>query len=196
MRAKSGLVGLIAAALLASGARAAESDFVARFMGAPPGKTKTYACFNRVYDPAHLAAHPQQNVKTMALLAVADPEDADSIDLRIGVTFRTRNGKLETEGSCFTGHVEGEPADASGLHCSVACDGGAFELSLRTDGAIGLGIPEGARLWKPGSDDPGGNVHGAFGPDDKVFRLDRAALRECAPLGADKEEKARLSRAR
>ncbi len=165
-------------------------------MGAPPGKTKTFACFTRIYDPAHLAAHPQQNVKTMMLLAVADPEDADTIDLRIGVTFRTRKGTLETEGSCFTGHVEGEPVDDSGLHCSVACDGGAFDVALRADGAVRLGIPEGARLWKPGSDDPSGNVHGAFGPDDKVFRLDRAALKECAPLAADEEEKARLTRAR
>jgi hypothetical protein len=132
----------------------------------------------------------------MTLLAVADPENAEAIDLRIGVAFRTRTGTLETEGSSFSGHVEGEPAGASSLHCSVACDGGAFDISLRVDGAVRLGIPEGARLWKPGSDDPSGNVHGAFGPDDKVFRLDRAALRECAPLAADKDEKARLSRAR
>jgi hypothetical protein len=47
-------------------------------------------------------------------------------------------------------------------------------------------------LWKPGSDNPDDNVHGAFGVDDKLFRLDRAALDQCLPLAADKNEKARL----
>ena len=57
-----------------------------------------------------------------------------------------------------------------------------------------VGIPAGARLWKPGADNPDDNVHGAFGPDDKLFRLDRAALGECLPLAVDKDERSRLTR--
>ncbi|MBV8473321.1 MAG: hypothetical protein JO107_17150, partial [Hyphomicrobiales bacterium] len=72
----SGWMTIALAVLPAFTANAAESDFVARLMGAPPGKTAAFACFTRVYDPAHLAAHPQQNVKTMMLLAVADPANA------------------------------------------------------------------------------------------------------------------------
>jgi hypothetical protein len=194
---KLGYLGLAVAALLtASGAQAAGDPFIARFMGAALGKAKTFACFNRVYDPAHLTAHPEQNVKTMMLLAVVDPDSPDEIDLRIGVTFRTRNGMLETDGICASPHAEGEPSDATSAHCSVNCDGGAIDVELKANGSVLLGIPEGARLWKPGSDDPDANVRGAFGPDDKLFRLDRAALGQCLPLAVDKDEKASLLRAR
>jgi hypothetical protein len=193
---RTGFLGLAAATLVAtSGAQAAGDAFITRFMGVAPGKAKTFACFNRVYAPEHLAAHPRQNVKTMMLLAVVDPANADAIDLRIGVAFRTRKGALETEGNCVSPRAEGEAGVVSSAHCSVACDGGAIDVALKANGSALLAIPAGARLWKPGSDDPGANVHGAFGPDDKLFRLDRAALDACAPLAADKDEKARLSRA-
>ncbi len=190
----AGLCALVAAAP----AEAAESGFIARFLGAEPSKTaESFACFNRVYDPAHLASHPQQNVKTMTLLAVVDPTNPDEVQLRFGVTFRSRKGMLETNGGCVVMNGEGGAAPSlTTVHCNVDCDGGAIDVTLKTDGNVLVAIPAGARLWKPGADNPDDNVHGAFGPDDKLFRLDRAALDQCLPLAADKNEQARLKSGR
>jgi hypothetical protein len=191
-----GWLGMAAlSALVASApAEAAESGFIARFIGVEPSKTAdAFACFNRVYDPAHLASHPQQNVKTMTLLALVDPANVDEVQLRFGVTFRTRKGMLETNGGCAVVSGEGDAAaSANTAHCNVDCEGGAIDVTLKTDGNVLVGIPAGARLWKPGDDNPDDNVHGAFGPDDKLFRLDRASLSECLPLAVDKDERARL----
>lgn len=193
-----GWIGMAALSALvaAAPAEAAESGFIARFLGAEPSKTAdAFAYFNRVYDPAHLAQHPQQNVKTMMLLAVVDPANSDEVQLRFGVVFRTRKGMLETNGGCAVVSGEGDAAaSASAAHCNVDCDGGAIDVTLKTDGNVLVGVPAGARLWKPGDDNPDDNVHGAFGPDDKLFRLDRAALGECLPLAVDKDERARLTR--
>jgi hypothetical protein len=186
----------VAALLAAAPAESAESGFIAGFLGAEPSKTAdSFACFNRVYDPAHLALHPQQNVKTMTLLAVVDPANPDEVQLRFGVTFRSRKGMLETNGGCAAPSGEGGAAPSlTTAHCNVDCDGGAIDVTLKTDGAVLVGIPAGARLWKPGADNPDDNVHGAFGPDDKLFRLDRAAFGECLSLAVDKDERARLTR--
>jgi hypothetical protein len=193
-----GWLGLVVALLGATRAEAAGGGFLASFMGAEPSKSiETFACFNRVYDPAHLAQHPQQNVKTMMLLAVVDPANADEVQLRFGVTFRSRKGMLETNGGCAVVNGEGgAAASATTVHCGVDCDGGAIDVTLKTDGNVLVGVPAGARLWKPGADNPDDNVHGAFGPDDKLFRLDRATLGECLPLAVDKDERARLARGR
>ena len=110
-----GWIGLTAlsAFVAAASAQAAESAFIAGFLGAAPSKSAdSFACFNRLYDPAHLAAHPQQNVKTMTLLAVVDPANADEVQLRFGVTFRSRKGMLETNGGCAVASGEGGAARA------------------------------------------------------------------------------------
>jgi hypothetical protein len=167
-------------------------DFVSRLLGHPAAKGKTYACFTRVYDPAHLASHPQQNVRSMILLVVMDSDNPDSYQLRIGSHFRTRKGILDTAGDCGVPHDAGA---AAGAHCGVACDGGEIDVALKDKDAVMLSIPEGARLWKPGADD-NASVHGAFGPDDKLFRLERSRAAECAEEGADASEKALLKRIR
>jgi hypothetical protein len=168
-------------------------------MGRTPGKGKTFACFTRAYDEAHLSAHSLQNVRAMKLLVKIDSEAGDSYDLVIGVNFRSRKSMFETEGDCASPHAEGEsaapaPAGPAGVHCAIACDGGAIDVALKDNGSVLLTIPNGARVWKPGSIDPDENVHGAFGEDDKLFRLDRASLSQCEPLGADKSEKAALAK--
>ena len=38
------------------------SKFVSFLAGKRPGEGKTFACFVRKYDGAHLARHPQQNI--------------------------------------------------------------------------------------------------------------------------------------
>jgi hypothetical protein len=195
------LLGLLAAFFLsgwAAGAALADpaqnsDDFVKRLMGGTPGKGKTFACFNRVYDEPHLASHPRQNVRAMSLLVVVDAENPDSYNLRIGVNFRNRKHFFETSGDCGNPHTEGAAGGAYTAHCGVACDGGAIDVALKDNGSVLLTIPDGARVWRPGAED-NDTVHGAFGEDDKLFRVDRVDLAQCAALGTDKGERAALTR--
>jgi hypothetical protein len=177
-----------------AGPATSSQDFIKRLMGRAPGKGKTVACFNRVYDEAHLASHPQQNVRNMTLLIVMDSGNPDSYSLRIGVNFRNRKHYFETDGDCMSLHPEGEAGGAYAAHCGVACDGGSIDVALKDNGSVLLTIPDGARVWRPGADD-NDTVRGAFGADDKLFRVDRAELPQCLPLAADKDEKAALARA-
>jgi hypothetical protein len=188
--------GLAAALLCSSGALAAGDDFVSRFFGATPGKGKTFACFDRAYDAAHLAGHPKQNVRTMRLLGVADSSDPTSVDVRIGVVFRSTRTPFNTEGTRGMVHGDAGTASVSTAHCGVACDGGSIDVTLKTDGSVLVGIPDGARIWDPNTEGapPDNHVSRKFGADDDLFRLDRAALPECVSLASDRAEKARLRR--
>jgi hypothetical protein len=168
-------------------------DFVKRLMGRAPGKGKTFACFNRLYDEPHLASHPKQNVRTISLLVAFDSENPDSYNLRIGVNFRNRKHFFETGGDCGNPHAEGEAGGAYVAHCGIACDGGKIDVALKDNGSVLMTIPDGARVWRQGAED-NDTVHGAFGEDDKLFRIDRVALAQCVALGSDKSEKAALTR--
>ncbi len=180
-------------------------DFVKRLLARAPAIGTTYACFERVYDAAHLASHPQQNVETMTLLvkytiaAHPDPGEAPQYELRIGVKFRQAKRMKEVDGECSATHPENDPNGPVAAHCGVACDGGAIDVALKDNGAMLVTIPAGARTWTPGADDKQDEadreaLHGGFGTDDKLFRLDRADMRQCLVLAADRKEKAQMTR--
>src|SRR5258708_3495567 len=140
---------VITAALALSGfafPAAAAGDFTTKLMGRAPGKGKTIACFNRVYDEAHLAAHPQQNVRAMTLMISISSDDPGSLDLRIGTNFRSRKILFQSEGNCA--HPE---AGAASAPCSVACDGGSIGVALKDNRSVLLTIPACARVSPPGA---------------------------------------------
>jgi len=189
-----------AAAATAAGVETPE-DFAKKLLGREPVKGATYACFDRLYDAGHLASHPQQNVRAMVVLAIyiIDPagEDAPRYDLRIGVNFRKSAHMAEVEGDCRALKPENDSDGPVTAHCSVACDGGRIDVALKDNGSILVTIPDGARTSDESPD--GSNVrrlHGGFGADDKLFRVDRADLRQCLELGADKDEKTAMQRQR
>ena len=90
-------------------------------------------------------------------------------------------------------HVEEGASGPLSAHCSIACDGGSIEVALKNDGSIYVTIPEGARVWTPGAQGSVDGAGGAFGADDKLFRVDRAKLGQCLPLANGAEEKALLA---
>ncbi len=47
------------------------SRFLSDLMGRKPVAGKTFACYARVYDDAHLASHPRQNVRALQVLVTA-----------------------------------------------------------------------------------------------------------------------------
>jgi hypothetical protein len=157
-----------------------------------------HACFTRVYDPGHLAQHPKQNVRTMLLLVTGNAESgADpSYQLGLGVTFRKSGTHFESAGECGAIHGDGgAPGSGNVAHCGVDCDGGSINVAIKDEKSVLVSIPAGARLWRAGSNgDDSGNARRRFGADDKVFRLDKAALTQCLSLATDKEDKAMLRR--
>lgn len=88
-------------------------------------------CFSRVYDAAHLAAHPAQVVEAMWLNLVNDPAIAPEPTFRIGALLANQ-GHVAAEG--FGGRIFSETGycqDAA--TCLVTCDGGGFAVT-RVDG--------------------------------------------------------------
>ena len=184
---------LFAAALTLAAAPASADDALTRLLGHPSAKTKAYGCFTRVYDDAHLAQHPQQNVRKMVMLIsrAAESEGVSGYELRIGSKFRSRKGLLDTGGNCHASQEPNAPNDK--IECSVSCDGGQIGVTIEASGKVLVAIPNGARLWDPAKPEED-NVKGGFGPDDKIFRLERASIAACAAEGEDAKEKALLKR--
>lgn len=174
-----------------------------QIFGHPLSTEKAHACFQRAYDDAHLKSHPQQNVRTMTLLVTGDASDPNAPGYSVGidVRFRKADTHFQTYGSCWS--VEGDGgASASSIGCGIDCDGGQIDVKLKDDKSILVGIPDGARMWDANSvTDPNADsgeeepdTRGQFGADDKLFRLNRAALTDCSPLAVDDDEKAALQK--
>ncbi len=179
----------IALAAVSSANAAEPGPFVTRLMGRAPGEGKTFACFTRVYDDRHLVAHPQQNVASLTLLAVAYSSLQYGYQLRIGLRFRDRAEPLSTVAECGVSRAR------NSLRHGAICAGigGTTRLAIENRRSILLRLPVGANLWRPGP--PGqSTVDDAFGADDKPFRLYRAALSHCDDQAIGVEEKALLDR--
>jgi hypothetical protein len=172
-----------------------DEAFQQRLFGhALAGKT-LHACFTRTYDTAHLAQHPQQNVRTMQLLVRANADaDQPRYELSLGVTFRKSGAHFESAGDCGSIHDTSEVGGASGTaHCGVDCDGGQLDVAMKEAKSVQVSIPAGVRIWRAGSDNDRDQSR-RFGADDKVFRLDKAALTDCLNLANDADEKAVMRR--
>jgi hypothetical protein len=186
-------------AVAAGSARAEEpkkgSEFAKRVFAVDVSKQKkSYACFARKYDAAHLAKHPLQKVSAMTLLlnAEADPEDQSlGYSFRLGVKFRDRPGDFDSSGSCGHAEVNEDAKGKEQMGCGVDCDGGGIAVEMdKTDSAVLVRL-ESIRIWRNNKpDDEGLNLSG--GADDRVFRLDRAPLEMCRSLVTDRKELAAM----
>jgi hypothetical protein len=172
-----------------------DEAFQQRLFGRALDGTQIHACFSRIYDAAHLAQHPRQNVRTMLLLVRANSESNEpKYELRLGVTFRQSGAHFDSAGDCGSIHDTSDAGGSAGVvHCGVDCDGGSIDVAIKDAKSVLVSIPRGARIWRAGSDDDRDQVK-RFGADDKVFRLDKAALTECLRLADDSKEKAAMRR--
>jgi hypothetical protein len=194
---------LAASVLLAvaagSGARAEDAQkdgaFTKRLFAADISKQKkSYACFVRKYDAAHLANHPLQKVSAMTLLVSAevDPEDKSlSRSFRLGVKFRNRPGDFDSSGYCGQAEVNEDSKGKEQMNCGVDCDGGGIAVEMgKSDSAVLVRL-ESIRIWRNNKpDDEGLNLSG--GADDRVFRLDRVPVEMCRSLVTDRKELAAM----
>jgi hypothetical protein len=131
-------VSVLLAVVAGGGARAEEPkkglEFAKRAFTADVSKQKkSYACFVRKYDAAHLARHPLQKVSAMTLLlnAEVDPEDQSlGYSFRLGVKFRNRPGDFDSSGSCGHADVTEDSKGKEQMNCGVDCDGGGIAVEM------------------------------------------------------------------
>ena len=186
--AVAALAALVAAAGGAQGdeANPQYAQFAKRMFAehlAPKGVS--YACFERAYDAAHLARHPQQKVKSMKLLVRAEliPEDpAFNHSFQFELGFRHRKGNFTSAGSCGHAQVSAEMPNPLHLGCGVDCDGGGLTIEMvNADKSIMVRLARVA-IWdlsKPDGEDRDSLEGGA---DDRAFRLDRVKLDACKKM--------------
>ena len=169
--------------------KAKAAAFDVRMFTKPPGD-KAYGCFVRRYDPDHLARHPLQKVKAMKLLVTAEfaPEEKiTNYSFRLGFKYRHRSGDFDSSGSCHHFVPEDKGSEIH-LSCGVDCDGGGIDVAMSKDDKSAIVRVERVRIWQNSKPDEELSDELVGGADDKVFRLDRADIRECASLVTDRKE--------
>lgn len=205
---KRGSVAVFLLTVIAGTAQAqppAPADFANKlFISGVTANDKSYACFVRHYDAAHLARHPQQKVTVMKLLVTGEGKPADEEEMkekgpltnysfRLGLRFRDRAGNFDSSGYCGYPRAIEETPDKLRLGCSVDCDGGGISIEMANNDKSTLVRPTRVRIWQNNQpDDEGADLSG--GADDRVFRLDRVKLEECRTLITDREELAAIRR--
>jgi hypothetical protein len=186
------LAGLFVIGGAAMPSLAADNDDVAKIFGRDPGPAAANACFVRHYSGQHLKAHPKQNVTDMALY-VNKQEGPDAIyNLNLEVEFRHLKKPFNVSGSCSKSS-DGK----STLGCGADCDGGFLDIRVKDQNAMLLDIPESVRIYDATqTNDDNEDVlpkNARFGSDDKLFRLDRAPLKDCISLIYDEETKKKVA---
>ena len=174
--------------------KAQAAAFDGKMFGAPLG-AKTYACFVRRYDGSHLTQHPKQKVSAMKLLVTAEdaPEDKTiNYSFRLGFKYRHRTGNFDSSGYC--NHIIAENTGGEiRLGCGVDCEGGGIEVALKDEKSALIRL-ERIRIWERNKADDDASNDLVAGADDKIFRVDRTDLHECAELVNDRKELAALRR--
>lgn len=155
------------------------------------------ACFERVYDAAHLAGHPGQKTREMLLSLRQEERDFDGAVLRLRI--REAKRVLYIVGDCS--YAEEANLDAMGekliaafkgpdgldCHAYVSADlasaeeGGDFPIDLRDGKAVVVYFPDALAAWR--------SVHQTkpadfvdFGSEDQVFKLNRIDPASCRQL--------------
>ena len=180
-----GLLGLAAST-------AAAADPLTDLLAANHG----FACYDRVYDAAHLAKNPNQKTRTIRLLLTDDPAIGGTT---MRVSIRGRDGDRHIVAGCEWNEaphldVLGKPyidtyKAGAGLVCHAAAssdgasaeEGGDFVAELRSADRIVLHLPDGIAAWPSYDTRPEAGFFD-FGVDDRVFRVDRTADRLCVEM--------------
>jgi hypothetical protein len=118
-------------------------------------------------------------------------EKPTNYSFRLGVKYRRRSGNFDS--SCYCNHVIAEDAgNEVRFGCGVDCEGGGINLALSKDSKSAIIRLERIVIWNRNKPDDDAADALLAGADDKIFRVDRAELRECAELVTDRQELAAL----
>jgi hypothetical protein len=164
-----------------SGIDKVKADAARLFAGAVGGRA--YACFLRHYDADHLARHPEQKVSAMHLVTAEIPSDEKThgYSFRLGVKYRDRGGDFDCSGCCNHA-VAGDAGKEIRFDCGD-CEGGGVNVALSKDDKSAIIRLERITVWQRNKPDDEAGDALLTGADDRIFRLDRADMRDCAKLG-------------
>ncbi|MBR0931819.1 hypothetical protein [Bradyrhizobium jicamae] len=186
--------GLIVSALAQEAvSKAKAAAFDSRMFGGP-ALASAHACFVRRYDAEHLAQHPKQKVSAMKLLVRTEyaPDDKTiNYSYRIGVRYRDRAGDFDTIGYCDHAIATENGRDVH-FECDVDCEGVGLTIALSKDDKSAIARPGHIMVRDRSKPDEDQREALSAGADDKIFRVDRADISECAELVTDQKELAAL----
>jgi hypothetical protein len=172
------------------------ADMITRLMGKAPGPKTSYACFTRVYDVAHMAAHPVQKATSMKVLVTMEKDketQEPTFSFVMGVTKRASSKLWTTGGHCGQLRDGNDEGPVTRLGCGVECDGGGIGIAMGEDNRSIRVSTEGVRV-SPKGESPEESGVDFGGGDDQLFRLDRTAVADCAILLEDRKEAAAVRR--
>ncbi|HZP79253.1 MAG TPA: hypothetical protein VFB45_24170 [Pseudolabrys sp.] len=163
------------------------------------GKT---ACFSRVYDQAHLRAHPKQTTSAMTVWLrydQPDPKIAAGLQINLALTRRGEAEPLFAQGGCAwveggNRDVQGRPVVKSfkknaGADCLMTARPDVFDVVSAEEGGelvidrgqdadtLMVYLDDGLTMVKRADRAKGLDVR--FGTDDRVFLLHRADAKVC-----------------
>ena len=170
----------IVTGLIVGSASAAGAAELADFVPAEPGAS---ACWQRLYDEAHLAGHPDQQVTAMTLLMSYLTFDDGSEGMHyFGLDVSLRDGrKGTTSGGCWLS--EGV------VRCGVDCDGGGLALTRNGDGSVLADLEAYGYISLESECGGGEGELESFalepGLDDKQFLLRPTDAKQCKALLPD-----------
>jgi hypothetical protein len=126
---------------------------------------KTPACYERIYDAAHLAAHPKQEVTRIRLVHTGQSAPNEVMFLTIDIAVRGKREVYSLGGVC--------EADGRGLNCTPEWNAGTFRVEASQDGS--LLVTNRSMLFNPSNyaaEEPAPNAIKLEG-DDRTWRLQR-----------------------
>ena len=155
------------------------------------------ACFDRVYDKAHLDKNPNQTTRSIRISLRDDPDTTSAI-MRVAIIRRDATTHYIVGECAFAEEanldVQGQPLipafkGPSGLDCHAmtsedgasAEEGGDFPIDLKDGKSILLYLPDSVAAWSS-FDRSEAAEWPEFGKDDQVFRLDRADASLCREI--------------
>lgn len=179
--ASAGLLGMLACGpAFAQAIPPGEEGELARILEPEPGAR---ICYRRIYDAAHLKAHPRQTVTEMEFRLAYhrfEPDDAFPKGQRnyyfeLRAKRRDETRALSAMGEC------GTREDGRTIFCGVECDGGGVGVKVADKpDSILVNLKAAGRLrMTAGCDEDEEAVELLPGADDKVFLLNRVAEAEC-----------------
>ena len=156
------------------------------------------ACFERVYDEAHLARVARQDTRR-ALLSLVSDTKAGGATMRIVIEGRKRTSvivgecgwsaraNLDIRDKPLLRSFKGGP----GLDChayssidgSSAEEGGDFVIDIRSAGAAVIHLPDSIAAW-PAIERHGNAKWVEFGESDRVFKLEKTDRNLCKQIEA------------